>query len=231
MGKESKRKPIMPFKVNVADPNAEILASTDGYLFELMKSAERDPEKAKAAWTEFYRRYATYLWNCCLRVCRTMTEGDRVAKDIFQSTMKKIFDQAKTYQPEKGHGIKAWISRIAHNEFIDYFNKYNAKFISFETPPDVVDDSDDDIIDPEFEDKVVALKSDQLKVLLSHLNSKELKVLMTCMNYLQLDKPNSHLPDKVMSELCNEFNIKSDAVRQIKRRALIKLQNIAKNIK
>ena len=221
----------MPFKVSVHDSTLEIQAVADAFLFELMKNADDDPGKAKIAWTEFYRRHSPYLWNCCLKVCKSAIEGDKLARDIFQSTMHKIYSQAKTYQPEKANGIKAWISRIAHNEFIDYYKKYNANFSSFDMAPEIEDDVADSDDEHELAGKLLSIHSEQLKMLLGKLSKKEFKILMTCMNYYQLDKPNAHLPDAEMDKLCKEFSIKSDAVRQIKRRALIKLQKLAKELK
>ena len=221
----------MPFKLSIHDSTLEIQDVADGLLFELMKNADNDQGKARIAWTEFYRRYSTYLWNCCLKVCKSAPEGDKLAKDIFQSTMQKIFNQSKKYQPEKGRGVKAWISRIAHNEFIDYFNKYNANFISYDAPPEVEEEVYDEGDQNELTNKLLSLRSEQLKSLLAQLSPKEFKILMTCMNYYQIDKPNAHLPDSEMNKLCEEFGIKSDAIRQIKRRALIKLQKFAKEIK
>jgi len=220
----------MPFKVSVHDTTVVIQAAEDAYLFELMKNADNDPGKATIAWTEFYRRYSTYLWNCCLKVCKSAIEGDKLARDIFQSTMHKIYSQAKTYQPEKATGVKAWISKIAHNEFIDYYNKYNANFSPFDMAPEIEDDVADSDGEHELAGKLLSIHSEQLKALLGKLSRKEFKILMTCMNYYQLDKPNAHLPDAEMEKLCKEFRIKSDAVRQIKRRALIKLQKFAKEL-
>src|SRR5688572_3224623 len=105
----------MPFKVTARSSEADLTTASDDHLFEAMKDAEANPEKAQFAWNEFYKRYSSYLWNCCLKVCHSVTEGDDLAKDVFQSTIKKIYLQAKTYRPEKAVGIKAWISRIAYN--------------------------------------------------------------------------------------------------------------------
>lgn len=217
----------MPFRSTVEGISAEILEAKDGDLFLLMTD-QGNPGRARAAWNEFYRRYSTYLWNSCLYVCRSVPEGDRLAKDIFQSTMHKVFSRAATFDPAKGLGIKPWISRIAHNEFIDYFNKYNSRFVPGALEIEIEDEAFDEETDSDTLNKVLVIQLEQLRVLLQQLTAKELKILMTYMNYYQIDNPNSHLPDEEMSRLCDEYKIKSDAVRQIKRRALIKLRTLVK---
>lgn len=222
----------MPFKVTARSSEDDLTTASDDHLFEAMKDAELNPEKAQFAWTEFYKRYSSYLWNCCLKVCHSVTEGDDLAKDVFQSTIKKIYLQAKTYRPEKAVGIKAWISRIAYNEFIDYYNKYNAHFVPFdaieedakELPEEPIDQGDD------LSSKLLTVHADQLKSLLSSLSGKEFKILMTYMKYYQIDKPNAHLPDGEIEQLCKEFNIKADAIRQVKRRTILKLQKLVKDL-
>ena len=215
----------MPFKAGIKQDSL-VSTVSDNQLFELMKNVDGDPLEARSAWEEFYRRYAGYLWNCCLKICRTVSEGDSLAKDIFQSTIQKIYIKAKTYNPDRATGIKAWMGRIAYNEFIDYFNKFNQNFVLVNEMPDVEEDVQEDEDERAITEKLLDLKEDQIKNLLSNLSAKEFKILMTCMSYFQIDNPNAHLPDDVINDLCSEFNVKSDALRQIKRRAILKLKSI-----
>lgn len=223
----------MPFKVSPKTLDVDTANLSDSSLFELMADHDANPSRATRAWNEFYQRYSTYLWNCCLHVCRTTTEGDKLAKDIFQSSIQKIYAHARKYDPQKANGVKAWISKIAYHEFIDYYNKYHHNFIAFDQQSHETEVGEDVWGEGEEEtvaSKILGLKLEQLNSLLSKLNPKEFKVLMTYMSHFQLDKPNSHLPDSQMKQLCIEFNVKSDAIRQIKRRALAKLKRWAREI-
>lgn len=205
---------------------------TDIELFELMKNRDSNHNSAKHAWEEFYKRYARYLWNCCLNQCKSLPDGESVALDIFQGTMQKIYGRAELFDVKRNSGIKGWISRVSQNEFHNYFNKYHLNFTN-DQPEDIEDEveiENNNEIDEELATKIETIKFDQLKLLLSKLNEKEYKILITCMSYYQMDKPNTHLPDNEIEKLCKEFNIKPASIRQIKRRALLKLQKFAQNL-
>ena len=200
-----------------------LAAATDEQLFLLMKNRGLDPENGNAAWGEFYRRYAKYLWKCCLIQCSSLPDGEEVAMDIFQATMEKIYDRANNFHIEKNSGLKGYISRIAQNEFHNYFKKYHLNFSNEEYP-----ETEDSSEDHEAEIQIPEIKFENLKQMLSKLSPKEYKVLITCMNYYQIDNPNSHLPDEEIKKLCIEFNIAPATIRQIKKRSLQKLKDFAK---
>lgn len=201
----------------------------DSRLFELMKNKNSTPEEARKAWHEFYKRYSKYLWNRCLRQCRTAPDGEALAKDIFQDTMQKVYNQAEKFDAEKSNGTKGWLSSIVHNEFYEYFRKHHLKFTNEELP-DVAVDEEDNFIDDELKEKMSNLRIDQLGQLLSGITQKEHKILITYIKFQQLDKPNAHLPDTEMEKLCTEFNSNPEAIRQSKRRAIIKLKKQAQHI-
>ena len=210
------------------EPKRDITDASDEQLFDIMAKNDSNGD-ASRAWAEFFKRYKEYLWKCCLQNCKSIPEGDQVAKDLFQTTMQKIFAKSKTYKKGKSQGLKGWISKIAFNEFQDYLKKYHLKFTN-DLPVDLIDEE----IDEEHElesDNIQTIKFENLKILLSNLSVREYKILITYMSYHQLDKPESHLPDEVMGELCEEFKVLPANVRQIKRRALLKLKNHASQIR
>ena len=197
----------------------------DEQLFEMMKLKDSSPEHARPAWGEFFKRYKKYLWQCCLTQCKSIPDGPSVAKDIFQSTMTKIYLMAEAFKPEKNTGLKAWISQVAKSEFHNYLKKYHLNFVRDEGIEIADEESDEN--ENEAAAKVLNIKFERLKTLLSQLTAREYKVLMTCMSYYQLDKPNAHLPDTEIKKLCQEFNIEPATIRQIKRRAIIKLKKLS----
>ena len=222
----------MTLTIIKSDKSAGYSDLDDQQLFLLMKSRDSKPDEAKKAWNELYTRYAKYVWNRCLSQCKTAPEGDVLAKDIFQNTMQKVYENAVKFDPEKNEGVKGWLSSIVHNEFYTYFNKYHLKF-SNEDIPDIEDTQGDEetwLIEDALYDKVAGANFEVLKKLLAGLSEKEYKVIMTYMKYHQLDNPGSHLPDAEMRKLCAELNITAAAARQIKRRGLLKLKTLAERL-
>lgn len=203
---------------------SKLVKVSDDELFADMSNFENESEQAKLAWQEFYRRHHKYLWKCCVLQCQKLKEEDylQIAKDLFQTTMHKVYVKAYTYKPQINSSVKAWLSRIAQNEFHDYLKKYHLKFIKGDIPE--LEDSVEDVDDSVASSNIVDLKLDKLKSLLSILTEKEYKILMVCMTYYQIDNPNAHLPDFVIDELCAEFEISPATIRQIKRRAILKLK-------
>lgn len=204
----------------------------DHQLFLFMKNRNSKPEEARKAWNEFYIRYAKYVWNRCLSQCKTAPEGDVLAKDIFQNTMQKVYENAEKFDLEKNDGVKGWLSSIVHNEFYTYFNKYHLKF-SNEEYADIEDTQEDEetlILEDALYDKFAGANFEVLKKLLSGLTEKEYKVIMTYMKFHQLDNPGSHLPDAEIRKLCAELNITAATARQIKRRGLLKLKKLAEQL-
>jgi hypothetical protein len=47
---------------------------------------------------------------------------------------------------------------------------------------------------------------------------------MTYFIYQSQDNPKGHLPDGVITRLCNKYGVTSDNLRQIKKRAFMKLK-------
>lgn len=201
---------------------------SDEQLFNMMGSAGSNQEQANLAWGEFFRRYKRYLWQTCLHHCKALPESEETAKDLFQTTMQKVFTNAKKFDFQKSSSVKSWVSKMAFNEFQDYFKKYHLKFTN--ELPDDVEEELQDIGDDSVAEVILDIKFEKLKKLLSHLSEKEYKILITYMSYYQIDNPNAHLPDDVMRELCSEFGIQPPAARQIKRRALLKLKKIAEQV-
>jgi RNA polymerase sigma factor (sigma-70 family) len=220
-----------PLFLKTSKPSA-LSDLADKELFELMKNHESNEENAKLAWEEFYLRYARYLWNCCLRQCKSVPDGNSVALDIFQSTMRKVYDKAGKFDSNGSLGVKAWLSKVAQNEFRDYYKKYHLHFTNDEPEKDVIDEVEvyEDSIDDSLAEKVETIQFSHLTQLLSKLNEKEYDVLITYMSYHQIDKPLAHLPDPEMDRLCKKYTIKSEAVRQIRLRAMKKLKKFSKEL-
>lgn len=88
-----------------------------------------------------YREYADYLAGVCARY---VPEEDEL-KDVLQESFIKIFMRIDRFEYRGRGSLKAWVTRIAVNEAIDFIRKetaMNAVTIS-EDPPDIPDEPPD----------------------------------------------------------------------------------------
>jgi len=180
-----------------------------------------------------------------LKVCRNCCSGfdnsNELAKDIFQNTFLKVYNKAYTFKlknEEKTNisaDIKAWLSRIAKNELINFLRKNpDEKLLS--NPHRVkTDDLEEKRIENsnEMDDesilKAPSIQKEILDRALGSLSPDERHVLLTYMQYYDPGFPNRHLPEDVLANLCRALNVKSGSIRQIKLRALNKIKAIRDN--
>ncbi len=161
-----------------------------------------------------------------------------LAEDIFQNTLLKVLSKAHTFKSKNSEGdsknisieIKAWLSRIAHNELINFLRKNpDEKALSnpfreksLDLAGTIVDSSEEGLeyIKPE-----KLFQKNLLDAALANLTEREKYILMAYMQYFDPSQPLRHLPDDVLESICVKFGIKPDNVRQIKGRAMKKLKS------
>jgi RNA polymerase sigma factor (sigma-70 family) len=218
-------------KISLALRYRPMLESSDAEILELMKN----PFQVEKAFNEFYQRYKNFVFKVCQKVCSGFIEGEVLAKDIFQHTFIKVHQKGYTFKPKGlcpqtniSGDIKAWLSRIAKNELINYLRKNpDEKSLGHKNK---IEPQEADAINAiqESEENIpiqtASIKMDILNKGLNLLSPSEKNVLMTYMTYYDPRDPNRHLPDDVLKNLCMTMNIKSGSIRQIKRRAIKKLK-------
>lgn len=80
---EVKTTPVSP-----ARPAVDLSEESDYDLLEMMNWKESDPDVAREAWAEFYRRHIRYLYFVCLRHTRGLA-GGWAAEDLAEDTIKR----------------------------------------------------------------------------------------------------------------------------------------------
>lgn len=170
----------------------------------------------------------------CIKSCGQFINGQQLADDIFQNTILKALkgihglrQRMTDSSTNNSNYIKAWLSRIARNELIDFLrknpdekrlaNEFRINSEELEISYDINEDDNEDIERP-------SIEKEQLDKALSSLTERERDILMTYFLYQYKDNPNGHLPDTVIENLCKKHGVKSDNLRQIKKRALMKLK-------
>ena len=184
----------------------------------VMTSFQKENEKeAHEAFTIFFNRHNQYLWNLCCSVCRDI----ELAKDVMQDTWIAVYKHSHTYNAQKS-SVKTWMSTIAKNKMLDLL-KGQTNFLQF-------NEDTYSVVDVSSEEKEINILSLEKKVLgeaLNKLSEKEKDILLT---YMQYSDGNKHLPDEVISELCQRYGTLPATLRQIKKRSLQKINDyIASN--
>ncbi|MEZ5305207.1 MAG: sigma-70 family RNA polymerase sigma factor [Verrucomicrobiales bacterium] len=79
----------------------------------------RDAED-EAAWGEFVRLYAPFVFNYCLRRGLQPADAEDLTQEVMNAMPRGV--RAFDYDPAKG-GFRAWLFRIVRNKLADYFRK------------------------------------------------------------------------------------------------------------
>jgi RNA polymerase sigma-70 factor (ECF subfamily) len=94
----------------------------------------------RAAQRELYDRYAGYAMATCLRY---IADRDAV-KDVMQDAFVKVFTSLSQFDYRGEGSLKAWVTRIAANESLNYVRR-NERLAFTDNVPDVPDDEEPDI--------------------------------------------------------------------------------------
>lgn len=188
---------------------------SDEHLFKVIASKSENLELAQNAYEEIYRRYAKLIWNLCHSACESFAVVDLHAfiEEVFSQTMIAIYE-SPTYNSTKGK-VSTWISRIAQNKAKDLSKIWT-------TPIGAEFDIGYDSIEYEEEPEYISLERKLLNKAMEQLSEMEKDILLT---YMMYQDGNKHLPDEILNELRGKYTKTSDNIRQIKRRAMVKLHS------
>jgi RNA polymerase sigma factor (sigma-70 family) len=201
----------------------DLTEDSDCDLLEMMTWKESDPDVAREAWAELYRRHAKYLFPVCLKYARGLG-GDEAAEDLTSETFKHVYERgASTFRPGSASDpdrmrrhVRAWLGRIAHNLACNAYRGRPLQEIWLEQ------DQWDNVADQErLEDSESSLRL--LRLMEQVLTDRERHILRVTAQYYDPRKPNRKLPDEVLEDLGRRWGITHENIRQIKRRALKKL--------
>jgi RNA polymerase sigma-70 factor (ECF subfamily) len=87
-----------------------------------------------SAQLKLYKRYASKLYNACLRIVGNSGE----AEEAMQDTFLKIFSRIDQYR--EGENFEAWIQRIAVHTAIDYVRRHDERLETLSDNYSAIDD-------------------------------------------------------------------------------------------
>lgn len=216
---------------------------TDGKLFALMVG--RGDAGAKA-WEVLYQRYGKVLY----REVSWRLKGvpQPIVEDVVQDTFIQAFEVADTFREydELGrrHSTRAWLRKFAINIYLGRLLKQrDVSFVSL-TQEDVEDDSQlstkgrslspgelhreikdtEDVVSGNGNEDHVSPLMRLLCEALDSLTEIERYILIITYEYYQPGQKQPRLPNAVVKEISETYNISHDYVRQLRKRAIRKIK-------
>jgi RNA polymerase sigma factor (sigma-70 family) len=199
--------------------------------FELLRRmAEKQANFAEAriAWGYFYVRHHRFLMRVCMADHRYVL-GMEGVKDIVQQSFLKAFDGAETFDyaevcevSVQSRRSRGWLVQIAENLVRDRFrNQPDVCLVDDgeieQLPATVVEEPD---ANPVPESKRLSL----LKTGFTFLSEVEQAVLRATMFWWQPDQQHQRMPHTALVELSNQIGKSPENIRQIRNRAIRKLE-------
>lgn len=222
--------------------NPKLNAATDGQLFALM--GQRGSE-AKGAWAEFYIRYVNDLYKAVHRL-RGLSATD--VEGVVQDTMVQAWKAALTFQADDGleesllrDRTLSWLCRIAQNLYFAMRRQRRINLVSGSDEEDGAESSPASTgrapIRPGELHRTIQcaealiegagqpdeeIESNDMRLLreaLATLTEREWDILMTTYEYHERGRKQQRLPQAVIDELCQAYDISPEYLRKIRERA------------
>lgn len=225
-----------------------ISRATDGELFARM--AERGPA-GKDAWAEFYQRYVGDFRKL---VCRLRGVPQAGVDELVQETMIQAYKAAQTFREVEASdsGVArrrtlAWLGRIAHNIHWSMLRQQRGVLVSSLPPQDGEDDSQlsikgrrlsqgelhraikdaEGVVSGSGNNDHISLRRRLLREALDTLTDRERDILTATFEHHERGQKQQRLPNAVVKEICETYNISSAYLRQLRKRALEKIEQYA----
>lgn len=180
--------------------------------------------------TEFYRRFAPYIYKVAVQNCQVYPDGEALARDLVQETFIKALNAIEKFTITVGDDdifkkhIKGWLGKIANRQFLKlYAERKNA---NAETECTEADEPTYDqfgtFFDPPREETpsiyVILLREamGQLKEIDQHIVNAY--AAEGCLDSTR------HISDRAMYLLCETYQTTSENIRKRKNRALKKIK-------
>lgn len=204
-------------------------------LFLIMSMKDDDKQQAEKAYNEFHNRYSKYLYGIITSAAKKFKntyDYEELAANILQNTLLIIWEKADTFIKiedvtieKKESRVKVWLGKIAQNEMYKLLREYEADKITYDTElinEINLNDEPISVSKPKFE-KVLLDRA------LNSLKEREKEILLAYYQYSEKDK---NMPSEALDNLCRIFDTTRDNLRQIKKRALDKVNSyIAEQLK
>lgn len=201
---------------------------TDSDLLARMGLRQEDPPSARAAWEEFYRRHAEYLLAVCLRAYGTLLGGEAGAADLAADTFQRAYEKADHFDaggiadPQRLRWrARAWLGRIAQRLAQDIL-RGRARLrttlldgdqwrqIAREPAPEPGPRSGAQI--------------DRVRRAIESLEAREQTVIRVTFQWYQPGEAHQRLANDVCADLAKTLRTTPENLRQIRRRAMKKIE-------
>jgi len=208
----------------MAPSGAEIC---DFELVRRMAGESSDFDLAREAWAHVYIRHHGFLTRLSMANHGYLL-GREGVKDLVQEAFMKAFDRAATFnhteicdRPSQERKLRGWLLRIVTNLVNDrYRGQPEASFT------DELDEGNLAAAPPEAQDTESpdSLRLELLKSGLRSLSDIDQTVLRGTMFWWKADQPHQRMPHAALSQLCEQTGKSAANIRQIRLRAIKKLQ-------
>ena len=194
-----------------------------------LKSVE-EPSSLARYQTEFWRRFAPYVFKVALQRCQGMADGESLAKDLTQVTFIKAFTAIQKFTIAIGDDavfkklVKGWLGKIANNNF----NKLYALRKNEETDlgslraEEPSYDMFESLFEPDREEQPSGVTV-LLRQAMAQLKDIDRHIIISYADEGCLDSTR-HISDNTMHLLCETYKTTSENIRQRKNRALKKIK-------
>lgn len=214
-------------------------SESDADLFTYMEFMDSDPVVANAALAELMQRYQAIIHRRCAYLCSKFP-ALMDADELTAMTFHRACVRAETYKPSADPSTNnkytaAWLLRIATNLLYDQGRNVNRErpFESVISNPQAM--SDDDMVINLTDDSPSRFNKNDRIILISALNTlneKQRMVLLWTFDKRQHSPTGARYMNRFsMKELACQLETTEQNVRQIRKRALDKIETFVKNSK
>ena len=208
------------------DVPAELAGESDADLLVYMAMASDEPQPARAAWEVFYLRHVEYLYAVCLRAYGPLLGGPAGASDLVADTFRRVYEKAHKFDPggiddsERVRlRVRAWLGRIAQRLALSALRsrgRVPTRRLDQDQWQQVSQRGPRAEPDPEVAKRV--------RWALESLSEREQMVLRVTFQWYQADREHQRLPNDVAADLAEALQTTPENLRQIRRRALRKVE-------
>jgi RNA polymerase sigma factor (sigma-70 family) len=199
-------------------------------LIRCMSDQEDAFDQAREAWGELYVRHCGFLRRIC-RADHGYYIDDEVQKELVNEAFMKAFDRATTFDYDEAcdsctqeRKCRGWLSRILENIVRDRFRGQK------DVPTVDVEDIES-VGGPVSKTDESIPESDRLRLLklgLDSLSDTEQTILRATMAWWRPNTQHQRMPKDAMLHLSRQVNKSPATIRQIRLRAIKKLESFVK---
>jgi DNA-directed RNA polymerase specialized sigma24 family protein len=231
------RRKTISMNLNIPTAMTTMQTESSEDLLVIISMKEDEPQEAVFAFSEFHRRFKKYVWKQAYMISGSLPcAAEDLAGTITNNVFLCVNDKAELYDSGKGQNVdsenrvKLWLNGIIKNEFKRMLFKYNEKDKLKESSLEVVYSNNPDFEVPLPESDLVpeeiTIEKKCLESGLKMLSERERHILII---YTQFAEGKKQLPKNELERLASIYKTTSNNLRQIRRRAFIKLEKYTKN--